>query len=157
MLCGLRAAPPAFRSRVANPTRQSVLSGLCCPLTHLFFNKQLSPVAHASARITTLGTTAPVLGRTLSGFAFSSGSNRLSAAHGDGYSRSQPTGAGCVSTAGFQLLWSFTYHAVIQSRAGDLERSLSPSPALRRIAENQPLPDRCLSYSFLKTSSDRDS
>lgn len=37
MLCGLRAAPPASRSRVANPTRQSVLSGLCCPLTHFYF------------------------------------------------------------------------------------------------------------------------
>lgn len=33
----------------------------------LFFNKQLFPVAHAGARITTLGATVPVLGRTLPG------------------------------------------------------------------------------------------
>lgn len=33
--------------------------------------------------------------------------------------------------------------------------SVHPLP-LRRIRDNQPLPDRCLSCSFLKTSDDRD-
>lgn len=66
---------------------------------------------------------------------------------------------GCLCQhSSFQLLCSFMYQAIFQYRAGeDLERSFSPSPALRRIADNQPLPDRCLSCSFLKTSHDRDS
>lgn len=127
--------------------------------TLLFFNKQLFPVAHASTKITTLGSTVPVLGRTLPGMSLFLRQQQIVSC-----TRRWPQQV-TASTAAVsaQQLSSYYGHLrirpfVIQYRAGeDLERSFSPSPALHGIADNQPLPGRCLSYSLVKTCDDRGS
>lgn len=150
MLCGLRAAPPASRSRVANPTRRSVLSGLCCPFTHFYFLASSFSLWLMQVPEQPPGYPCPCPSL---GCACSSAATDCQLQ----WPQQQASTGGCVSTAGVQLLWTFTYQTLFQHRAGeDLERSLSPSPALRRIADSQPLPDRCLSCLFLKTFDDRD-
>jgi len=65
-------------------------------------------------------------------------------------------GSGCVSTAGFRLLSALTYQTVSAELAKTLRgRSVHLLP-LRRVGDNQPLPDRWSSCSFLKTSGDGD-